>query len=424
MGALAAATLVCCNCLLGVVVVRRAFQQLRRKPDTSPKDVNYNVSAPASRSDDVSAASAIARAAANGTSPPQRAAAGPLCSRASLCKRLDAYLMSRLAPDQDPCEDFYGYVCSRRWPVSGQPHDAPYLIQATTKLMYEMPKTLERYFALRERSYHDYPGVFLNQAVFFLPNCTSVYSRNGLGWDPWQDLLRTVGLPGWPYQRKAAGSNVSATAATLDAMLGVFPFVQVRVKSEYEPCCAVQLDTPSTIYKRNALWHSEEDAQNYTAVVARALSLLGVLPDVDVFAHNLVTLEMRLEDALATRRPTSKSAYRDIEPDALPQARATWHWGSYLARLLAGGNSGDSNNPVNSVEVVDLDYFKHLAEIMENTSCTTLFNYIGYRTLVHLSPLLPDDAAFLVALSLSDPVRNVPERFQVELNTNESDGRV
>lgn len=230
MGALAAATLVCCNCLLGVVVVRRAFQQMRRKPDTSPKVVNYNVSVPASRSDDVSTASEIARAAANGTSPPQRAAAGPaepLCSRASLCKRLDAYLMSRLAPDQDPCEDFYGYVCSRRWPVSGQPHDAPYLIQATTKLMYEVPKTLERYFALRERSYHDYPGVFLNQAVFFLPNCTSGYSRNGLGWDPWQDLLRTVGLPGWPYQRKAAGSNVSATAATLDAMLGVFPFVQV-----------------------------------------------------------------------------------------------------------------------------------------------------------------------------------------------------
>lgn len=85
---------------------------------------------------------------------------------------------------------------------------------------------------------------------------------------------------------------------------------------------------------------------------------------------------------------------------------------------------GDSNNPVNSVEVADLDYFNHLAEIMENTSCTTLFNYMGYRTLVHLSPLLPDDAAFLVALSLRDPVRNVPERFQVELDANESDGHV
>lgn len=49
---------------------------------------------------------------------------------------------------------------------------------------------------------------------------------------------------------------------------------------------------------------------------------------------------------------------------------------------------------------------------MDNTSCTTLFNYIGYRTLVQLAPLLPDDASFLVPLSHDDPVKGVPERLQ------------
>ncbi|CAN7982498.1 unnamed protein product, partial [Ixodes hexagonus] len=421
IGALAAASLVCCNCLLGAVVVRRALQQLRPKHDQSPKDVNYQASVPASTSSGRSTTS-VARATTNRTSPAlvQQAAAAPaepLCSRPTVCKHVDSYLTSRLALAQDPCEDFYGYVCSRPWPTSGHPNDAPYSVLATSRLMYGMPKTLERYFAMRERSYHDYPGVFLNQAAFFLPNCTSMYSRNGLGWDPWQDLLRTVGLSGWPYQRKAAGSNVSATAATLDATVGVFPFVQVQVKREYEPCCAVRLDTPSTIYKRHALWHSEGDAQNYTATVARALSLLGVMPDVDILAQNLVILEMRLESALTTRRPTSPAANREYEPEALPHAGSMWHWGSYLARLLNEGYPGESDSPLNSAEVIDIDFFRDLAEIMENTSCTTLFNYMGYRALVHLSPLLPDDAAFLVVLSQSDPVPNVPERFQVYNST-------
>lgn len=74
--------------------------------------------------------------------------------------------------------------------------------------------------------------------------------------------------------------------------------------------------------------------------------------------------------------------------------------------------AGDSNRPISSVEVLDRDYLKDLTEIMDNTSCTTLFNYIGYRTLVQLAPLLPDDVSFLVPLSHDNPVKGIPERLQ------------
>lgn len=114
----------------------------------------------------------------------------------------------------------------------------------------------------------------------------------------------------------------------------------MRVKREYEPCCAVQLDTPVTVFKRHTLWHPGEDAHNYTLLVTKALSLLGMLPDQDVLAQNIVILEMRLEDALGFRRAAVPAIGREADPDVLPHSKAKWHWPSYLARVLAEGGSG------------------------------------------------------------------------------------
>ncbi|KAK8764763.1 hypothetical protein V5799_032632 [Amblyomma americanum] len=68
---------------------------------------------------------------------------------------------------------------------------------------------------------------------------------------------------------------------------------------------------------------------------------------------------------------------------------------------------------VDSVEVWAGEYLQDLAEIMDNSSRTALFNYVGYRLMVHLSPLLPDDAAFLVPLSHENAARAGSDRLQV-----------
>lgn len=77
-------------------------------------------------------------------------------------------------------------------------------------------------------------------------------------------------------------------------------------------------------------------------------------------------------------------------------------------------DGGRSRPAVGSVEVWASDYLQDLAEIMENSSRTTLFNYLGYRLMVHLAPLLPDDAAFLVPLSHERAVRGGSDRLQVQ----------
>lgn len=101
--------------------------------------------------------------------------------------------------------------------------------QGSGGLLYGVQRALSHYVASHERAYHDFPGVFLNKAAYFLPNCTSTYSRNRLGWEPWQDVLKMADLQDWPHRRglPLGDSRVSDTAAKIDALLGVFPFVQV-----------------------------------------------------------------------------------------------------------------------------------------------------------------------------------------------------
>lgn len=75
------------------------------------------------------------------------------------------------------------------------------------------------------------------------------------------------------------------------------------------------------------------------------------------------------------------------------------------------------------MEVWAGDYVQDLAEIMENSSRSTLFNYVGYRLMVHLSPLLPDEAAFLVPLS-HEHAGTATHRFQVPARMPSASGEL
>lgn len=422
-------TVVSLNCFLCVLVARKAFllppfgvedaevDDDRTMRSASADEAPSTMPVFHAAADDRRAAPSLGGRRSRSTARPMT----PLCSTPAVCERLDAYLGDTLDRDKDPCDDFYGYVCSRRR-SRYRLAEAPLPVQShgSGRLLYDVQRTLSQYVARHEQAYHDYPGVFLNKAVYFLPNCTSAYSRNRLGWEPWQEVLRTVDLQDWPYQSglPAAGAKVSNVAAKVDVLLGVFPFVEVRVKSEYQRCCVVQLDVPSTVFKRHALWHAREPLSNYTNTVFSALTLLGYVAGSEGLARDVAALETRLENALDLRGGPSFGGTRERPPDVLPSSRRHWHWRSYVERLFAGVSANTrhaderSGQPVGSVEVWAGEYLQDLAEIMDNSSRTALFNYVGYRLMVHLSPLLPDDAAFLVPLSHENAARVGSERLQ------------
>lgn len=271
--------------------------------------------------------------------------------------------------------------------------------------MYDIPKTLKRYFQLKQKTYYDFPGSFISQSLFFIPNCTSIYSRNGLGWDPWQELLEKLGLNGWPFAAVSADWNISGVAGFVDSTLGIFPFTEVKVVSEYSQGHSVQLDVPSTILRRHQLRYTSQNLFNYSQAVAKALSVLNVLENVELLAENIVILEMRMEEAVEMKKFVPPRARRK-EVTSLPQSQK-WSWKDYINVIFQF-----PLNNIDHVEVLAPEYLVDVADIMDNTSYTTLANYIGYRTMVHLSPLLPDEAEFLVPLSRDKMVLGVGERFQ------------
>lgn len=282
---------------------------------------------------------------------------------------------------------------------------APYEDQTTGKLLYALQKMFHRYFEHHNKTYYSFPSAFISQALFFIPNCTSIYSRNGVGWDPWQELLAKLGLEGWPFAFIPELENVSRIAGVVDGALGVFPFAELFLANEYEGNYVVQLDVPRTVLRRHQLWYTHENLFNYTQLVARAFSTLRVIKNVEILAENIAIFELRLEDAISLKKFVPiPNRPRVIEH--IPRS-AKWSWSEYLSAIF-----GYTFNPQVRVEVLTVDYFSDLAIVMDNTSYTTLANYIGFRTMVHLSPVLPDEVDFLVPLSHDQPIVGVGERFQ------------
>lgn len=273
-----------------------------------------------------------------------------------------------------------------------------------------MVRDLQRMFRVYQASnpYKEFSSMFINQASFFLPNCTAVYSRNGLGWDPFQEVLEDIGLAGWP---SALPDNVSlpAVVGKIDAALGVFPFVEVTVRNEYENKYTIHLDAAKTVLKRSQTWYTMGNLTNYAVSIAAMLLALGIpRPHSETAAGELVKLEVQLEDAISTR-VFEPPTYRTRTLDQLPRGWS-WNWKEYLSVIFKNYPVFDDAQV--SVEDLAPQYFEELAKHMNQTSLTTLLLYVGYRVLVHLSPLLPDEVENFVPLSMDGIVRGVPERLQ------------
>ncbi|KAL3184892.1 hypothetical protein MRX96_030785 [Rhipicephalus microplus] len=191
--------------------------------------------------------------------------------------------------------------------------------------------------------------------------------------------------------------------------MGVFPFARVYVKKPFEDDrgYTVHLDKPSSTLERHQLAFLSESVENYTDKVALALSLFEKRRDVSEQADAVVALEKKLASAM----PLSKfTEFQDrIKRIGQLDRRGKWDWKEYLNIVFQDIEVFDSEK---HVCIMHQDYLLKMASIVNETETVTLLNYIGYRLVVHISPLLAKPAGHLLRLSHENYREFVPDRLQ------------
>ncbi|KAH6928329.1 hypothetical protein HPB50_014281 [Hyalomma asiaticum] len=300
-------------------------------------------------------------------------------------------------PDAAACRSFYDFVCSRHHYARPLLHQ-----QAMETLATQLNASIAGFPALSETLLRgSCPGHYALLGVDFHRACMGPAAA--ADWHHVERLLRWLGLSGWPLARaRPLDRSPSDLAGLLDLRLGVFPIVRLSLRRHYGRV-TMQLDRTPMPLRLHQLSLPPKDIGSYVRTVDRALSLLqgaapnyegGTKPYWGAAAAAIVELEQALERA----QPRDAFVYgaRLIALGDLPRPRQ-WNWAEYLAivrddsTLLAQANL--------TLLVHEPEQLALATETLGNVSAAALFNYLGYRVLVHLAPLLPTEAHFLLPLA-------------------------
>ncbi|KAL3256805.1 hypothetical protein MRX96_017096 [Rhipicephalus microplus] len=197
-----------------------------------------------------------------------------------------------------------------------------------------------------------------------------------------------------------------------DKMLGLSSVVRIFLKerpADHE--ILLHLDSPPILLRRHEEIFPGEDNKSYETFVAKVLSLLRPATS---YMRNLVLeivrLEQRLSDA-AAHSARSVPVLHVVRPIIQMRSYPHWNWNLYFMYFL---RNNDGRHSSTKIVLLDTVYFERLSSILSQATSRMLANYIGYKLLVHLSPLLPSKAAeFMIPLSYQySSAGGVPARIE------------
>ncbi|KAL1416326.1 hypothetical protein MTO96_028050 [Rhipicephalus appendiculatus] len=326
----------------------------------------------------------------------------PLSTTTASCNSTpcqDSHLEGRKSdvPDATACRSFYDFVCSRHNHARPLPHQ-----QAMLMLASRVNASVSSFPALSETLLRgSCPGHYALLGLDLYRACMGPAAA--ADWPQVERLLRQLGLSGWPLARaRPLDRSPSDLAGLLDLRLGVFPIVRLSLRRYYGRV-TMQLDRTPLPLRLHQLSVPLKDIGSYVRTVERALSLLqgtaannesGATPYRGAAAAAIVELEQALERA----QPRDAFVYgaRMIALSDLPRSRQ-WNWVEYLA--VVRDDSALLSLANRTLLVHEPEQLALATETLGNASAAVLFNYLGYRALVHLAPLLPAEAHFLLPLA-------------------------
>ncbi|KAK8762995.1 hypothetical protein V5799_034393 [Amblyomma americanum] len=309
------------------------------------------------------------------------------------CEWQGRYLHDKLNYSVSPCEDFYSHVCSSEWFKNADVSSQPYAYSAPASVMLGLWSFLKKHRADTTKVQTS----FVSEASIFLQRCVPG-SKKDTDWKVFRKILENVGIDEWPYGGAMPHTEAHKIVAKAEKMLGFATLVSVFLRgrpSSHE--VMLHVNSPPVLLRLYKDAFPGKDIKAYGEFVYQVLSLWNpsgqdVLPSVLA----LMDLEERLSIA-ASHSSRSVPVLHVTMPVATIKSYAHWNWQAYFKLFLDGNAALHSNK---KIALLDPVYFNHLTSILSHVTTRTILNYVGYKLVVFLSPLLPlNKAGFMVPVS-------------------------
>ncbi|XP_075750505.1 neprilysin-like [Rhipicephalus microplus] len=300
-----------------------------------------------------------------------------------VCERESVYLTSYLDWSVSPCDDFYSFVCNHwknLYPEVGSSVDS-LLVQKVEEDIYHamtsQARTNNRLIKAQS----------LINACVHKPFAES--HKTAL-----LDFMGDLGLRGWPFHRDTKTLiDVWKSASLLLRNLGLDVLVSVKVEPdpENEERYIIALGDPDVLIGQ---YGSQESAlpEWYSMAVTSCFKVFTSGKYVDI-ARRVREFSARLAEATTDRGSEAFVANHF----KLVQLKHHANLIQLLTFLFSNITVVHSRM---KVLVKTEAYFRDLRTVLHVTKGVDVLNYLGFRALLHISPLLPDQALEMASLQM------------------------
>lgn len=300
-----------------------------------------------------------------------------------VCERESVYLTSFLNWDVKPCTDFYGFVCGH-WrelhPEIGASTD--------TLLVQKVEEDIYRTFTSKGKS----ASQMLKTEALINTCVRKPFSEDHRS--TLLDFMRDMGLRGWPFQHDTKTLiDVWKSAGLLLRHLDLATLVSVSVEvdPESDDKHIIALGEPSLLIGQYGT-KSNPLPEWYGMAITTCFKIFTSGKYVQI-AKRVRDVAERLAEISVNRGYEAMSAMRF----KVVQLR---RYNSLLQLLTFVFNNVTVVHSRIKVLVKSERYLGALKNVMHVSKSVDVLNYLGFRALVHISPLLPDQALEMATLQM------------------------
>ncbi|XP_037276343.2 neprilysin-1 [Rhipicephalus microplus] len=334
-------------------------------------------------------------------------AADGVCE-SSFCEWNKDYILRAVDPSRDPCDDFYAHACNaQRWYRVGSRSTRPFAELGTAQLMTDMEGFFRYFVQLKGSPMEDN---FLSRVMWVNEACQKSTAPRTNMTAELEVVFNNLGIVGGLPVRFVARGKLAELVAAGDRHLQLQPLFKVKVLRRQERGANgnfdIVLSAPDTLYRRFLTNFVDSTDSMYTDFVAKTLNL-ATPADTRSAARKIMQLEKRQESfALASADQLvmpPREKYASLHDLVLFD---NWDWLLYFNTLIANANINNDTK----VFVSDPIYFRNHGAILGGAWDAIIANYMAYKAIVELAPILGQDAEYLLQFSHSYEVPDLGER--------------